>query len=61
MFVKAYLKGAERPDVLVVPQRAVRQGANGHEVWLANEKGQAEVRRSSWGTGSATTGSSPGV
>lgn len=44
MFVKACLKGAQRPNVMVVPQRAVRQGANGHEVLVANEKDQAEVR-----------------
>ncbi len=44
MFVKAYLKGAQRPNVMVVPQRAVQQISNGHMVWVANDKNQAEIR-----------------
>lgn len=44
MFVKAYLLGAMRLNALVVPQKAVQQTAAGHVVFIANEKGQAEVR-----------------
>ena len=44
MFVKAYLKGATRPNALAVPQKAVQQTANGHMVFIANAKGLVEVR-----------------
>jgi len=44
MFVKAYLKGATRPNALTIPQRAVQQTSNGHVVFVANDKGLAEVR-----------------
>jgi len=44
MFVKANLKGALRPNVMVVPQRAVQQSTNGHIVWVADAKNLAEVR-----------------
>jgi membrane fusion protein (multidrug efflux system) len=44
MFVKAYLKGAMRPNALAVPQRAVQQTSNGHVIFIANAKGQAEAR-----------------
>lgn len=44
MYVKAYLQGAQRPAVLTVPQRAVRQGSDGHEVFVVNDKDQAELR-----------------
>ena len=44
MYVKAYLKGAQRPNALVVPQRAVQQSPNGHVVFVADDKNQAEVR-----------------
>jgi membrane fusion protein (multidrug efflux system) len=44
MFVTAYLKGAMRPDAIVVPQLAVQQGSNGHLVYVVNEAGAAEVR-----------------
>ena len=44
MFVKAWLKGAVRPNALVVPQRAVQQTSNGHVVFVANDKGVAEAR-----------------
>lgn len=43
MFVKAVLKGAQRPDALTVPQRAVQQTSNGHVVFIANN-GKADVR-----------------
>jgi membrane fusion protein (multidrug efflux system) len=44
MFVTAYLKGAMRPDAIVVPQLAVQQGSNGHLVYVVNQEGNAEVR-----------------
>lgn len=44
MFVRAWLKGAMRPNALVVPQRAVQQTSNGQIVFVVNEKGLAEVR-----------------
>ena len=44
MFVKATLKGATRPNAMVVPQRAVQQTTNGHVVYLVNNQGAAEVR-----------------
>jgi membrane fusion protein (multidrug efflux system) len=44
MFVTANLKGAMRPDAIVVPQLAVQQGSNGHLVYVINPDGNAEVR-----------------
>jgi membrane fusion protein (multidrug efflux system) len=44
MFVKARLKGATRPNALVVPQKAVQQTANGHVVTLVSPQGTAEIR-----------------
>jgi len=44
MFVTAYLKGALRPDAIVVPQLAVQQGSNGHVVYVVKPDGTAEVR-----------------
>jgi membrane fusion protein (multidrug efflux system) len=44
MFVTAYLKGALRPDAVVVPQLAVQQGSNGHIVYVVKQDGTAEVR-----------------
>lgn len=44
LFVKAIIKGAQRPDVLAVPQRAVRQGSKGHEVFVVTDQGLAELR-----------------
>ena len=44
MFVTAYLKGAVRPDAIVVPQLAVQQGSHGHLVYVVNNEGNAEVR-----------------
>lgn len=44
MFVKARLKGATRPNAIVVPQKAVQQTPNGHVVFVVSEKGTAEVR-----------------
>ena len=44
MFVKALLTGATRPNALAVPQKAVQQTADGHVIYIANAKDQAEVR-----------------
>ena len=44
MFVKAFLKGAVRPNAMVVPQKAVQQTANGHTVYVINPKDLAEIR-----------------
>jgi membrane fusion protein (multidrug efflux system) len=44
MFVTAYLRGAQRPDAIVVPQLAVQQGSNGHLVYVVSPAGNAEVR-----------------
>ncbi len=44
MFVTARLKGAVRPDAIVVPQLAVQQGSNGHLVYVVKQDGTAEVR-----------------
>ncbi|MEO8344546.1 MAG: efflux RND transporter periplasmic adaptor subunit [Betaproteobacteria bacterium] len=43
-YVRARLTGAIRPNAVVVPQRAVQQGAKGHFVWVINKDGQAELR-----------------
>jgi membrane fusion protein (multidrug efflux system) len=44
MFVTAYLRGATRPNAIVVPQLAVQQGANGQTVYVVNAQGVAELR-----------------
>jgi len=44
MFVKATLTGANRPNTLTVPQRAVQQTSNGHVVFVVSAQGTAEVR-----------------
>jgi membrane fusion protein (multidrug efflux system) len=44
MFVTVYVKGALRPNAIVVPQLAVQQGSNGHLVYVVNQEGRAEVR-----------------
>src|SRR6185312_9968946 len=36
--------GAVRPGAIVVPQRAVQQGAKGHFVWVIDTQNQAELR-----------------
>jgi membrane fusion protein, multidrug efflux system len=43
-YVRARLSGAVRPNAIVVPQRAVQQGAKGHFVWVINKQNQAELR-----------------
>ncbi|HEY4136840.1 MAG TPA: efflux RND transporter periplasmic adaptor subunit, partial [Casimicrobiaceae bacterium] len=44
MFVTAMVKGATRPDAIVVPQLAVQQGSNGHLVYVVNANNVAEIR-----------------
>ena len=43
-YVRARLSGAVRPGAIVVPQRAVQQGAKGHFVWVIDTQNQAELR-----------------
>jgi membrane fusion protein, multidrug efflux system len=43
-YVRARLRGAVRPNAILVPQRAVQQGGKGHFVWLINKEGKAELR-----------------
>ena len=43
-FVRARLKGAVRPDAILVPKRAVQQGAQGSFVWVVDDQGKAEFR-----------------
>ena len=43
-YVRARLRGATRPKAILIPQRAVQQGAKGHFVWVINNQGQAEQR-----------------
>jgi len=43
-YVRARLRGAIRPNAIVVPQRAVQQSAKGHFVWVVNKDNQAELR-----------------
>jgi len=43
-YVRARLKGATRPNAIVVPQRAVQQGAKGHFVWVISKESKAEAR-----------------
>jgi membrane fusion protein (multidrug efflux system) len=38
------LHGAIRPNAILVPQRAVQQGAKGHFVWVVNKDDKAELR-----------------
>ena len=41
-FVRARLHGMVRPNAILVPQRAVQQGANGSFVWIIDDGGKAE-------------------
>jgi len=43
-YVRVRLKGAVRPNAIVVPQRAVQQSAKGHFVWVVDASNQAELR-----------------
>lgn len=43
-YVRVRIKGATRPGAIVVPQRAVQQGARGHFVWVVDKDGKAQAR-----------------
>jgi membrane fusion protein (multidrug efflux system) len=43
-FVRVQVKGAIRPNAILVPQQAVLQGAQGFFVWVVDEAGKAQVR-----------------
>ncbi len=43
-FVRVILKGAQRPNAIVVPQRAVLEGPKGKFVYVVNAEGKAEPR-----------------
>lgn len=43
-YVRARVKGAIRPNAVLVPQRAVQQGAKGHYVWLVNREGTVDYQ-----------------
>jgi len=43
-YVRARLKGALRPNAILVPQSAVQQGSKGHYVWVLDKDGKAENR-----------------
>jgi membrane fusion protein (multidrug efflux system) len=43
-FVRVHLQGAVRPDAILVPQRAVQQGAKGSFVWVVDDNGAAQFR-----------------
>lgn len=43
-FVRVTLKGAMRPDTILVPQRAVQQNQTGHYVYVVNSEGKVEMR-----------------
>ncbi|WP_317851052.1 efflux RND transporter periplasmic adaptor subunit [Pseudomonas sp. A-RE-19] len=43
-FVRARAIGASRPNAIVVPQKAVLEGAKSHFVWVVNAEGKPEQR-----------------
>jgi len=43
-YVRVRLQGAIRPEAILVPKRAVQQGAQGHFVWVVGKDGTAELR-----------------
>ena len=43
-YVRVRLTGAVRPNAIVVPQRAVQQGSEGHFVWVVDKEGKARPR-----------------
>ena len=42
-YVRTILRGATRPNAILVPQRAVQQGAKGHFVWVVNKDAQGRA------------------
>jgi len=49
-YVRVRLKGAVKPNAVLLPQRAVHQGSKGHFVWVINKDNQAEQRPVEVGT-----------
>jgi len=43
-YVRVRLSGAVRPDAILVPQRAVQQGSEGHFVWVVDDEAKARPR-----------------
>jgi membrane fusion protein (multidrug efflux system) len=43
-FVRVLVQGATRPNSILVPQRAVQQGARSHFVWVVGKENKAEQR-----------------
>ncbi len=43
-YVRARLRGAVRPNAILIPQRAVQQGSEGHFVWAVDKEGKARPR-----------------
>lgn len=43
-FVRVQVEGAVRPNAILVPQRAVQQGAKSHFVWVVDKDGTADQR-----------------
>ncbi|MDB6141665.1 MAG: multidrug efflux pump rane fusion protein [Pseudomonas sp.] len=43
-FVRARAQGASRPNAILVPQKAVLEGAKSHFVWVVNADGKPEQR-----------------
>jgi membrane fusion protein (multidrug efflux system) len=43
-FVRVLLKGAIQPDAILVPQKAVSQGAKGFFVWTIDQDNKAQLR-----------------
>lgn len=43
-YVRVRLKGAIRPNSILVPQRAVQQSSKGHFVWVVDKESKAELR-----------------
>jgi membrane fusion protein (multidrug efflux system) len=43
-YVRIRLKGAVRPKVILVPQRAVQQSSKGYSTWVVDKESKAELR-----------------
>lgn len=43
-FVQVKVHGAQRPNTILVPKRAVQQGGQGSFVWVVDKDGKAELR-----------------
>lgn len=43
-YVRIRLKGAIRPNAIIIPQRAVQESSKGHFVWVVDKENKAEMR-----------------